>query len=211
LREKPGLDHPRDIQFLRCAAFGVKFFGDFAALRFERTAHIVESNESERVPVDVVEPREHSTPNRRLGPRLALARDPPQPRRETKMDSALAPFRELGDHVLREENDRGRPADERIVFRIRIGCYQPQHRSTVGRRHRHQTVARLQPGIQCQIESELLCIEFEAPILIAHVNVDGVDPQVRILAVQAKGCWINRTSASGFTTLMGWPEQYAVI
>ena len=73
----------------------------------------------------------------------------------------------------------GRP-DQLVVFRIGIGRDQPKHRSAVRRRNRHQPMARLQASVQSETESQLIQIEFQAAILIAHKNVDGVDPQVGV-------------------------------
>ena len=85
--------------------------------------------------------------------------DAPQTWCIAKMNSALAPFAVLGNHVFGKENDGRDPADEFVVFRIRIRRDQPEHRGAVGRGNRHQPVTGLKAGIQSQIESELIQVE----------------------------------------------------
>ena len=105
----------------------------------------------------------------------------PQARCIAKVNSALAPFAELGNDVFGQEDDGRGPPDQLVVFRIGIGCDQPQHRGAVRRRDRYQAVTRLKAGVQSQIESELIPVEFQAAILISDKNVDRVNAQVGVL------------------------------
>ena len=100
------------------------------------------------------------------------------------MNSALAPFAELGDDVFGKENDGRGLADELVVFRIGIGRDQPKHRGAVRRGNRDQAVTGLKAGVQGQIESELIPVELQAAILIFDKNVDCVNAEVGVLPVR---------------------------
>jgi uncharacterized protein (TIGR03437 family) len=189
LREKPGLYHPCNLQFLGCADFGFQLLGDRAALRFQRPANVIETHQRKGVAVDILEAGEHAAPNRRLldGRSVWMRLDPPQARRIAKMNSALGPLAVFCNDILCKKNDGRGPADEPVVFRAGIGRDQPEHRGSVGRSNRHQAMTGLKACIQGQIESELIHVELKTAILILDKDVDSVNPQVRVLAVQANG------------------------
>ena len=113
--------------------------------------------------------------------------DATEPRRIAKVNSAFAPFAELGDHVFGKKNDRRVPADELVFFRLGVRGDQPQHGDAVRRGDGDQAVAGLKADIQSQIESQPIPVEFQTPILIFDKNVDGVNAEVGILAVQTNG------------------------
>src|SRR5271154_161563 len=113
--------------------------------------------------------------------------DPPKSRWVAKVTPALPPLAVLRNHILSEKNDRRGPADQLVVVRVGIRRDQPEHRGSVGRGNRHQAVTRLKVRIQNQMESELIHVEFETAILIFDKDVDSVNPQVGVLAVQANG------------------------
>src|ERR1700733_14575859 len=146
-------------------------------------ADVVESDQRERVPVDILETREHAAPHRRLlrGRTTRIVVDPPEARRIAKMNSALAPFAKLGDDVFGKKNDRRVPADELIVFRIGLRRDQPENGGAVRRGNRYQPVTGLKVDIQSQIESQAVPVESQAPILIFDKNVDCVNAEVGIL------------------------------
>ena len=64
LRKESRLYLRGNLQFLSCATLGLQPFGGGAALRFNRSADLIETDERERVPIDILEAGKHATPHR---------------------------------------------------------------------------------------------------------------------------------------------------
>ena len=105
----------------------------------------------------------------------------------TESNPALAPFAELGGDIFGDKNNLCGPANELVLCRIGIRRDQRQHRRAIRRRDRYPALAGLQAGVKCQIETQLIQVEPQASILIAHINVDRVNPEIRITPVRAVG------------------------
>ena len=92
--------------------------------------------------------------------------------------STVAPFVELGQDIFGNEHNLRGPPDELAFLRAGLGCDQHEHRRTVGRGDGYPTATGSKLGVEGQVESKLVQIESKAAILIADVDVDGVDSQV---------------------------------
>jgi hypothetical protein len=57
-------------------------------------------------------------------------------------------------------------------------------RVAIRSRDRYPALAGLQAGVKCQIEPQLIQVESQAAILIAHINVDRVNPEIGITPVR---------------------------
>ena len=110
--------------------------------------------------------------------------DAPQAGCKQKPDAAFAPFLELGDHILGNENDPGGPADETVLARFGLRRDQREDGGAIGRRDCHPPVPGLQTGVKRNMETELIHVESQALVLIVDINVDGVHPEKGLLAVE---------------------------
>ena len=62
LRKEPRLHLHGDLELVRGAPLGLLLLGGGATLRFDRAADLVEADQGERVPIDVLEAREGAAP-----------------------------------------------------------------------------------------------------------------------------------------------------
>src|SRR5262249_31877944 len=92
LRKEPRLHLLGELQLLRRPALGLPLLGDRLALRLDLLDELSSSHERERVPVQVFEARERSTPGRRMW-------------RAMETDPAIAPFVVLRGNVLAGKDD----------------------------------------------------------------------------------------------------------
>lgn len=105
----------------------------------------------------------------------------------TETHSAFTPFAELGGDILGHKNNLRGPANELVLYRVWIRRDQRQHRRTIRRRDCYPTLAGLQARVKCQIEPQLIQVKPQASILIAHINVDRVNPEIGITPVSTVG------------------------
>jgi hypothetical protein len=97
-----------------------------------------------------------------------------------KADSAFLPLAELAEDVFGDEDDLGRPADELVLRGVGPGRDEGENGGAVGRGDRDPALARLDAGVEGQLEPELVEVEAQAAILVADEDPDGVDPEVRL-------------------------------
>ena len=192
LREEPGLYLFGNLQFLCGAAFRFQLRGKLPALRFDLPIDLVEAHQLKRVSVHIPEPGEDPAPNRgplfgRRSRRRPLQLEAPQAGRGKKLDAAPAPILILGEHIFGNDHNPGRPADELVLPGLGRGRDQRKNSGAVGGRDRYPPVAGLQPGVESQIESELVYEEPYASILVPNEDLDGVKPEKR-LPVRAARC-----------------------
>jgi hypothetical protein len=151
--EQSGLYFSCDIEFVCNAPFGLQFLRIRTALCLDCLAHLIQAHERERISVYVFETGDYFAPNGSLLSRanrsvaglgvghLSLIFDAPESRRMTEANSAAAPFAELLDYILGNEDDAGRPADLLVFRRVRLGLYERQHSRAVGGRHCDPTLS----------------------------------------------------------------------
>ena len=107
-----------------------------------------------------------------------------QPRRELEANSAFAPFAVLGNHILDDEGDRHRPANEFVLFRAGLRRDERKVRCAVGRGHGYEAAIGLNAGVKDQLEAELVEVEIQAEVEVANVNRNRLEAQVGIPAIQ---------------------------
>ncbi len=93
----------------------------------------------------------------------------------TKAHPALAPFAILGRNVIGDKDDLGSAADELVLPRLGFGGNERESRAALGRRDGHPALASREEAVEDQVEAELIDVEPQGAILIAHEDVDGVD------------------------------------
>jgi len=100
-----------------------------------------------------------------------------------KMDAAAAPLVELRENILCQERRGRRPADELVLFRVRLGRNEREHPCAVGRSNGDPPVSGRQAGICGQPKPELVQVETQASILVADENGNRVQTQVEIPSI----------------------------
>src|SRR5437879_2610540 len=108
-----------------------------------------------------------------------------QTRRELEAHAALAPFSVFRNYIFGDKSNRHGPANEFELFRTGFRRYKRKVRGTVGRSDSYKTAIGLNARIKDQLEAKLIQIETKALLEIAHENRNGLESQVRVLAVQA--------------------------
>ncbi len=103
----------------------------------------------------------------------------------TEANPALAPFAEFGGDILGHKNDVRRPPDQLARYRTELGRDQVEHCGAIGRSDRNPALAGLQLRVKSQIESELVKVEAQAPVLVANKDGDTLNAQVRIPSIRA--------------------------
>ena len=187
LREETGLHLPCDLEFVRGTPVGKFPFGRGVPLRFDLPGDLVEAHERERIPVGVPKMGKDASPGgvlffggeRGTGPALALVADAPETRRIEEVDPAPAPLGVLGERVLGNEGDAGRAADEAVLGRVGPGRAQGENGFAVGRRHTQPAFAGLHAGIESDIEAEHVHVESQARLLVANIDVHGLNGEIR--------------------------------
>src|SRR5258708_223726 len=100
-----------------------------------------------------------------------------------KAHPAPAPFTVLRGYIFGDENHSRSPSDKLIVFGARLRRHQRKHSSAVRRPDGYPTLAGLKLGIEGHLEAELIYVEPQAFILIANVNLNGVDLEMGAVSV----------------------------
>jgi len=94
-------------------------------------------------------------------------------------DASLGPFLVFGEDVFGDESEARRAADEFEVERVGLGRDKREDGLAVRRGYGDEAFAGLQFGVVSEVEAELVDVEAEAAVLVADVDVDGVDAEVR--------------------------------
>src|SRR5205085_6779769 len=102
-------------------------------------------------------------------------------RRMGEPHPAPPPFAIRRNDIFRYKNNLRRLADQAVFLRVRRRCDQCQNGRPVWRRYAHPALTRLQLDVERERETQLIKIETQAPVLVPHVNVDGVYAQIRTL------------------------------
>ena len=194
LREQPCLHPFGNLQFLRRPPLRLRPLGRRPPLLFQFPGHLIESQQGERIPVHILEPREYPAPNRRFAGG-AFETKPPQPWRMGKYHPPLAPLMELGHHVLGHERDVRSPPDEFVFLRAPLRRNQHQHRRSIRRRDSHPPPPRPQFSVERQAETKPIHVEAQRSLLIAHIDIDRVDPEVRLCRPGGAHCRDYRTAS----------------
>ena len=108
----------------------------------------------------------------------ALILDALQPRRKLKAHPALGPFLKLGSDIFGDKDNLRGAADEIALTRIGLGNNKRKDRGPIRRGDRHPAVTGLKPGIKGQMEAQLIEVETQTSILIAHENVNAMQAKV---------------------------------
>lgn len=93
-------------------------------------------------------------------------------------DSTFGPFLIFGEDIFRDESEASGAADEFEVERIGFGDNQRENGLAVRRGNGDEAFAGLEFGVVGKMEAELVDVEAEAAVLVADVNIDGVDAEV---------------------------------
>src|ERR1700682_2061215 len=102
----------------------------------------------------------------------------------TKANSPLSPLAVGGHDIFRHKRDRSRLTDQLVLVRAGFRRDQGEHGATVRRRNSYPALSGLKAHIKSQVESELIHVEPQAPVLIADENVDRVNAEVGVVAIQ---------------------------
>src|SRR3984957_4465385 len=100
--------------------------------------------------------------------------------RMRKVHAATRPFLKLRADVFRDKHDLRAAPNHLVLRRIRLRSNQRQNCSPIRRSNPHPPLASLQPSIKRQVKPQLIQIKSQAAILIAHVYVHAVHPQMQI-------------------------------
>src|ERR1700722_2364137 len=111
---------------------------------------------------------------------LLFVLDALQSRRMRKLHAAPRPFLKLRADVFRDKHYLRAAPNHLVLRRIRLRRNQRQNCSPIRRRNPYPPLASLQPSIKRQVKPKLIQIKSQAAILIAHVYVHAVHPQMQI-------------------------------
>jgi hypothetical protein len=192
LRKKAALYFVGDFEFLGGAAFEFEFCGSGSALGFKRVRDFVEADERERVAVGIAKARGDAAPDRRFLTeqrrfggscaanltRFGIELDAAQARRVIEANSAVGPFLIFGEDVFGDKRQARGAADEFEVERVGLRCDQREDGLPVRRSYGDEAFTGLQFRVVREVEAELVDIEAQAAVLVAHVDIDGVDAEV---------------------------------
>ena len=190
LGEKAALDFVGNFQFLGGAAFEFEFGGGGAALGFEGVSDFVEADEEEGVAVKIAEAGRDAAPDVSFlaeeggldsgadGARFGVELNAAETRSLLESDAAFGPFLVFCEDVFGDEHHARGPADELVVLRVGFGRYQGEDGLAVGRGYGDQAFARLEFGVIGEVEAKLVDVEAKAAVLVADVDIDGVDAEV---------------------------------
>ncbi len=187
LGEEPGLHLPGDRELVDGAALRFELVGGGAPLGFHGMSDLVEADEGEGIPVGVAKAGEDAAPHgllvaehpgrRSESTRRRVVLDPPEPRSAHEADPLPRPLLEPAGHVGGDEHDMGGAADEPVLGGPRWGDDEGEDGGAVGRGDRDPALARLKAGIDDESEAELLEVEAEAPVEVAHEDAHRVDAE----------------------------------
>src|SRR5262249_39985107 len=113
-----------------------------------------------------------------------LILDAPETRRLVKTNSSLAPFLEFGSDIFGDKDNLRRATNQLVFLRCGLGSDEREDGSAVRRRDREPAIAGLKADVKGDLESKLVAIETQAPLLIAHEDVDAMDAKVLVATAQ---------------------------
>ena len=189
--KKAGLDFLGDFQFLGGATFRFKFLGLRAALGFDGVGDFVEADERKNVAVNVAEASGDSPPDRgflaeerRLnggahGAGFGVVLDAAEARSVIEANTPEGPLSILGNDIFGDEDDLRGTADEFVLERIGFGSDEGKNSGAVRRSDSDQAFAGLELDVVGEVKAELVEVEAEAAIEIAHEDLSGMDAEVR--------------------------------
>jgi len=190
LRKKTALNFVGDFEFLGGAAFKFEFGRGRAALGFEGVGNFVEADQRKRAAVGIAKARRDAAPDRVfLTEERGLVRvvclagfrvefDAAETRGVLEADAAARPFLIFDEDVFGDEGDAGRAADKFEVEGVGFGDDEREDGLAVGRSDGDEAFAGLKLGVVGEVEAELVDVEPEAAVLVADVDIDGVDAEV---------------------------------
>src|SRR5271170_7069281 len=168
LGEEAGLDLSRDLELLCGAAFGLDFFNRGEALALDLAGDLVGAEEFEGVAVNVVEAGYGGAEDGALW-------------RVVEADAAFLPELVGGVDVLGDKADLGVAADESVVLCARLGRYEGDDGSAVGRSDGDPAAIEVEAGVGDDAEAELVDVELEAQIVVSDVDGAFEDAQIGAL------------------------------
>jgi hypothetical protein len=184
------LDFVGDFEFLGGAAVEFEFGGSGAALGFEGVCDFVEADERKCVAVGIAEACGDASPDgsffaeeRGFGGVADLMRfevelDAAEAWSVLEADTASGPFLIFGQDVFGDERQAGGAANKFEVERVGLGGDEREDGLSVGGGHGDKAFAGLEFGVVGEMEAELVDVEAEAAVLVADVDVDGVDAEM---------------------------------
>ena len=89
-----------------------------------------------------------------------------------------------GHDIFGYKGDRRGLADQLVLIRVGFRRDQRKHRGAVRRRNSYPALSGLKAHIKGEVEPELIYVEPQASVLIANKNVDRVNAEVGIIAIQ---------------------------
>ncbi len=111
----------------------------------------------------------------------------------TKANPAFSPSSVRCRNVFRNEHHRSWLADELVFVRVGLRRDQGQHSRAIGRRNRYQALTGLQTHVIGHAEAKLVQVKPQAPLLITHVDVDGLHAEVGVVLLRVKFRLIQQT------------------
>ena len=155
----------------------------------------IEADQRKSIVVGIAEAREDAAPDGgllteqhrrgvdalRLGLAGCVVFDATQARGVEKTHTAFGPLHKFCKHIFGDEHHLRRTPYELGLRSFWFWRDQRQNRGAIGRRYGYPAVAVLQFGIECEVKPQLIQIEAQAAVLVAHIHIHAVHPQVRIL------------------------------
>ena len=133
--------------------------------------------------------------------------DASEARGDVKANAALDPLLEFGRHVLSDEHNLCRAADQLVLLGVRARNDERKDGRAVRGRNSHPTLARLEAGVEGDMKTEDVAIEMKAALLIADVNVDAVDAKIGTRA--GGGTWVGLLQSRWRSAFH--PEDYKTV
>jgi hypothetical protein len=113
------------------------------------------------------------------GARFGVVLDAAQARSVIEANTPEGPLFILGDDIFGDEDDLRGTADEFVLERIGFGSDEGKNGGAVGRSYGDQAFAGLELHVVGEVKAELLEVEAEAAIEIAHEDLSGMDAEMR--------------------------------
>ena len=104
--------------------------------------------------------------------------------RKSESHSALSPLAVSGYDIFSYKRYWSGLTNQLVFVRVGFRCDQRKHGSAVWRRNPYPALSGLNTHIKGEVESQLIYIEPQASVLIAHENIDCVNAKVRVNAIR---------------------------
>src|ERR1700732_290020 len=102
----------------------------------------------------------------------------------TKANAPLSPLAVRSHDIFSHKRDRRGLTDQFVLIRVGFRCDQGEHGGAVRWSDSYQALSGLKTHIKGQIEPELIHVEPQTSVLIADENVDRVNAEVGVVAIQ---------------------------